>query len=248
VDPNALINLSEATPELVIKAIESFSITARGLQVEIGPSEVGMACQRCVCRKLAGIDKTQITGSWRAQLGTYVHAGLEEEFASRYSADQVITEQRLQIHDYKSLHLAGSCDAFFPRFGTGLGGLVGDWKIVGDDTLESVAKGNLKHQYFIQGQLYGLGWERLGFEVGDITIFFLPANRGNLSRDAVPISFRYDPTVAAVALAKIERYIDLAEEIGWEELLRRTPTEPGCLSCKSYEVHDNPVNDLLLRK
>jgi hypothetical protein len=36
----------------LLDAIESFSITARGLQTQIGVSEVGMACQRCVIRKL----------------------------------------------------------------------------------------------------------------------------------------------------------------------------------------------------
>lgn len=234
------------TPESLLDQIESFSITERGLQVEIGVSEIGMTCQRCVIRKLAGLAKQQQTGSWRAQLGTYVHAGLADEFEKRYSeSGKAIIESSLQVHEYKSLKLKGSCDAFFPNGGRGL---VADWKIVGDDTLESVRSGNVKDQYITQGHLYALGWEKLGFQVETVAIMFLPANKGNLKRDAVPVSFPYSREHAILALAKIENYIDLAEEIGWDALLKQHQPGKGCLSCKQYIAVDNPVHDLTLRK
>jgi hypothetical protein len=141
--------------------------------------------------------------------------------------------------------LKGSCDAFFPNGGAGL---VADWKIVGDDTLESVRAGNVKQQYIIQGHLYAFGWEQLGFGVETVAIMFLPANKGNLKRDAVPVSFPYDRDVAIAALAKIENYIDLADEIGWDALLKQHAPARGCLSCKQYEKVDNPIHDLTLRK
>lgn len=236
----------KVTPEGLLKVIESFSITDRGRQVEIGVSEIGMACQRCVCRKLAGLEKEQLVGSWRAQLGTYVHAGLADEFESRYAkSGQAIIESSLKVHEYKSLNLKGSCDAFFPNGGEGL---VVDWKIVGDDTLESVRSGQVKQQYIVQGNLYALGWEKLGYQVSDVAIMFLPANKGNLQRDAVPVHFPYDRNVAVRALAKIENYIDLAEEIGWDALLKQHAPLKGCLSCKQYEKVDNPIHDLTLRK
>lgn len=234
------------TPHDLLLQIESFSITARGLQKEIGVSEIGMSCQRCVIRKLAGTEKEQQTGSWRAQLGTYVHAGLADEFEKRHAATgKAIIEQNLLVHEYKSLLLRGSCDAFFPNNGKGL---VADWKIVGDDTLESVRKGGIKEQYVTQGHLYALGWEKLGFPIETVAIMFLPANKGNLQRDAQPVSFPYDRDHAIRALAKIENYIDLAETIGWDELLRQNPPGKGCLSCKQYAVADNPIHDLTLRK
>lgn len=234
------------TPHDLLTQIESFSITERGLQKEIGVSEIGMTCQRCVIRKLAGVEKEQQIGSWRAQLGTYVHAGLADEFEKRYSADgRAIIESSLQVHQYKSLNLRGSCDAFFPNGGRGL---VADWKIVGDDTLESVRSGNIKDQYVTQGHLYAFGWEQLGFQVETVAIMFLPANKGNLKRDAVPVSFPYDRAHAIRALAKIEKYIDLAEEIGWDELLRSHQPAKGCLSCRQYVAADNPIHDLTLRK
>lgn len=236
----------KVTPEGLLSLIESFSITDRGRQVEIGVSEIGMACQRCVLRKLAGLEKEQLTGSWRAQLGTYVHAGLADEFESRFGASgKALIEQSLKVHEYKSLHLKGSCDAFFPNGGEGL---VADWKIVGDDTLESVRAGNMKQQYIVQGHLYAFGWEQLGFQVETVAIMFLPANKGNLRRDAVPVFFPYDRNVAIAALAKIENYIDLAEEIGWDALLKQHAPSRGCLSCKQYEKVDNPIHDLTLRK
>lgn len=233
------------TPRDLLTIIESFSITDRGRQTQIGVSEVGMLCQRCVVRKLANLPKTQDTGSWRAQLGTYVHAGLAEEFESRFGASgKVLIEHSLTVHTYKDFVLRGSCDAFFPNEGRGL---VADWKVVGDDTLESVRNGNVKQQYIVQGNLYALGWELLGYPVETVALMFIPANKGNLQRDAVPVAFPYDPMIAAQALAKIETYIDLAEKIGWEALLKQHSPHPGCLSCKQYEAVDNPIHDLLLR-
>lgn len=235
---------AKVTPSNLLDIIESFSITDRGRQVEIGVSEIGMACQRCVLRKLSGMEKEQLTGSWRAQLGTYVHAGLADEFSSRFG-DSVLIEKSLHVHTYKSLNLKGSCDAFFPNNGEGL---VVDWKIVGDDTLEQVKQGNVKSQYIIQGNLYAFGWEQKGYSVSDVAIMFLPANKGNLKRDAAPVYFPYDKSVAITALAKIENYLDLADDIGWDVLLKQHAPAPGCLSCKQYEKVDNPVHDLLLRK
>ena len=232
------------TAESILETIEGCSITERGLQTSIGISEVGMACQRCVIRKLAEVPKTQMVGSWRAQLGTYVHAGLETDLSQKFASEDAIFEQRLLVHEYKSLSLAGSCDAFFPNEGAGF---VVDWKVVGDDTLDLVRKGKIKQQYVVQGHLYGLGWHQLGYSVSQVGIMFLPANKGNLSRDAVPHVFDWDVQVAASALAKLEAYIDSAEDIGWEELMRQHAPLGGCLSCSSYQAADNPVRDLLLR-
>lgn len=233
------------TPRDLLTVIESFSVTDRGRQTQIGVSEIGMQCQRCVIRKLANLPKTLEVGSWRAQLGTYVHAGLAEEFESRFAdSGKVLIEQSLTVHTYKDFVLRGSCDAFFPNNGRGL---VADWKVVGDDTLEAVRAGKIKQQYVVQGNLYALGWELLGYGVETVAIMFIPANKGNLQRDAVPVEFPYDRVVAANALAKIEQYIDTAEQIGWKELLKQHVPTPGCLSCKQYEAVDNPINDLLLR-
>lgn len=248
----------------IIAELEAFSITDRGRQVALGPSEVGMACQRCICRKLAGLEKTQLIGSWRAQLGTYVHDALAHEFERRHP-EQVIVEDRLFIHAYKRFLLMGSCDAYFKRGAAG--GLVLDWKIVGDDTLADVRAwmdelavsgealvasarrhGGKKWQYVVQGMLYSLGWLLRGLNPTEVVIMFLPANKGSLSKFAVPVKFPFDVTIAAEALAKIEGYIDLAEEIGWEAVLRQTPPAKWCLSCPAYAEVDDPIHDLLLRK
>lgn len=231
------------TPESLLEVIDSFALTERGLQVEIGVSEVGMTCQRCVIRKLAKVEKTHGTPSWRAQLGTYVHAGLADEFEKRWQGGEVYVEQNLLVHEYKDLRLKGSCDAFFPNNGKGL---VVDWKIVGDDTLERAHNGEIKQQYIVQGNLYAYGWEQQGHTVDTVAIMFLPANKNNLQKEAAPISFPYQPQVAAQALANLERYIDQAEQVGWPALLKAHAPLQGCLSCQQYVASDNPVNDLLL--
>jgi len=103
-----------------------------------------------------------------------------------------------------------------------------------------------KQQYVIQGMLYGLGWELAGYDVEDVCIFFVPANKGALRRYHVPFVFPYDRTIAARALANVERMIDEAEQDGWDAVVRRREPEHGCLSCPAYEAVDNPVFDLML--
>lgn len=231
------------TADTLIADIESFSITDRGRQLALGVSEVGMDCKRCIARKLALYDKAQETGSWRAQLGTYVHAGLAEDFAKKYTKGELLIEHQLVVHQYKDFILKGHCDVFAPNEGHGH---TIDWKIVGDDTLSRVQQGKIKRQYIVQGQLYSLGWELRGYTVEDISLMFLPANKGNLRRDAVPYTFKYDRRIAAEALAVIEDMIDLAEATSWREVVEAQRADPGCLSCKSYRHADDHSRNLLV--
>ena len=236
------------TPDTLVDDIEGFTLGGRSLQVEIGVSEIGMSCQRCVARKMAEYQKTQKVSSFRTTIGRYFHEGVAADLERKYEGTgALLIEDKLVVHAYKGWLLRGSCDIFAPNEGHGM---VLDWKCVGDDTLGKMRKalelgGLPKGQYFIQGQLYALGWELLGHKVEEVCIFFVPANKGDLRRYKVAFRFPYDRRVAAQALANVEAMIDEAEVDGWEAVVRRRDAEHGCLSCPAYEVVDNPVFDLL---
>lgn len=236
------------TPAQLLDDIESFTLGGRSLQVEIGVSEVGMTCQRCVARKMGEYEKTRLVSSFRTTIGRYVHEGLERDFGNLYSDKDMVREEKLLVHAYRNWILRGSSDVFLPNEGVGT---VLDWKVVGDDTLSAMRKraekGELpKEQYVTQGHLYGLGWTLKDYDVKNITIMFLPANKGDLKRYAVPFTFPFDPSHAARALAHVELMIDEARQDGWAAVVQRRDPEPGCLSCPQYEQVDNPVFDLLL--
>lgn len=238
--------MATITPDILVTMIENFTLGGRSLQVEIGVSEIGMSCQRCVARKMAEYEKSRKVSSFRTTVGRYFHEGVAADFGKVFVNGEMIIEDKLVVHRYKGWTLRGSCDVFLPNDGHGM---VLDWKCVGDDTLTAMRKrfdnGELpKEQYVIQGQLYGLGWELAGHEVEDICIFFVPANKGDLRRYHVAFEFPYDRAAAAKALANVERMIDEAEVDGWDRVVRRRDPEFGCLSCPTYEAVDNPVYDL----
>lgn len=229
-------------------------MTGRSLQKEIGVSEIGMTCRRCVARKLAGVEKQLIVSSFRTTIGRWAHEGLATDLPKlAHLEGALLVENNLVVHSYKDWLLKGSCDLYAPNASSPGHALVLDWKVVGDDTLESMrravkAGGTPKAQYVIQGQLYGLGWALAGYPVDHICIMFLPANKGNLRRDHVQYQYEYDPMVAAEALAKIELLIDRAEVEGWDTVVKSIDPEPGCLSCPAYSLADNPQRDMLFKK
>lgn len=210
--------------------IEDLFITERSKQIQIGISEVGMDCRKCVARKLAKVYRKP-EGSWFPFIGTAVHDALERGFNERWP-DEYMLENKLHVHSYKDLELAGSCD-MAAITDTGKGVVVNDWKVVGERVLKDASKGKIKEQYRIQAQLYGYGWEQKGYEVTHVALSFLP--RQDKLENAVVVLVRYDKSVAVEALAAVELMIDAAEIVGWEKVIDKQPKASFCFSCRVYE-------------
>lgn len=216
----------ETAENWMIRIPELF-ITERSRQTVIGISEVGMDCRKCVARKLAEKPRTP-DGSWFPFIGTAVHAQLEEGF-SRW--DDYILEEKLFVHEYKNLKLAGSCDMYHKD------GVVNDWKVVGQEALKKAAKGNIKNQYRVQAMLYGLGWKKKGYDVTHVTLTFLPRDLD--LPNAQVVMLRYDEQVAMDALAELELLIDAAEIIGWDAVIDKQPKANFCWDCRKYEQQED---------
>lgn len=141
------------TAETWMSRIPELFVTERSKQLQLGISEVGMDCRKCVARKLA-LKPRRIDGSWYPFIGTAVHDQLEKGFNENWPNEYQL-EERLHVHSYKELELTGSCDMFAHQ-----DGVVNDWKVVGATALKDAAKGKIKDQYRIQAQLYGYGWAK----------------------------------------------------------------------------------------
>lgn len=219
-----------------MQRIPELFITERSRQTVIGISEVGMECRKCVARKLAEKPRTP-DGSWFPFIGTAVHNALEEGFG-RWDEDYIL-EQRLEVHKYKNLHLAGSCDMFAYR-----DGVVNDWKVVGQRALKDAAQGKIKNQYRVQAMLYGLGWQKKGYNVTHVSLTFLPRDLDLPNAEVVMLKF--DAQVAYEALAEIELLIDAAEDMGWDKVIEKQPKASFCWDCKKYEQQeDGDVESLI---
>ena len=221
------------TAKTWMSRIEDLFITERSKQTQIGISEVGMDCKKCVARKLAQVYRKP-DGSWYPFIGTAVHDALEKGFAERWP-DEYQLENRLHVHSYKGLELGGSCD-MAALVDDGKGVIVNDWKVVGKQGVTDAAKGKIKDQYRVQAQLYGYGWAQQGYNVSHVALSFLP-REGKLS-EAVVVLMRYDQSVALTGLAQLESMIDAAELVGWEKVIDKAPKASFCFSCRVYEQTD----------
>lgn len=224
-----------ASAQTWMARIPELFITERSKQIEIGISEVGMDCKKCIARKLAKTPRI-IDGSWYPFIGTAVHDALERGFNERYPLDYKL-EERLFVHEYKDLKLTGSCDMLAFTGNAGWSGVVNDWKVVGDTALSEARRGKIKEQYKVQAMLYGYGWEQKGYKVSHVSLTFLP--RENKLEEAVVVMLRYDPKIAVEALASLESMIDAAEIVGWDKVIEKAPKANFCFSCRRYEQTDH---------
>lgn len=231
-DYSAMDHAAKDTAERWINRIQSLFLTERSYQTQIGISEVGSDCRRCVARKLAGKPKKP-EGSWFPFIGTAVHASLEEGFA-RWENDYHL-EARLQVWEYKNLNLGGSCDMAAIHVDSDKL-VVNDWKVVGETALKEAASGKVKNQYRVQAMLYGLGWKNKGYDVTHVALTFLPRDK-KLDQAQVVI-LRYDEQIAADALAALAVMIDAAEVVGWDDVIAKQPKASFCWDCKKFEQEE----------
>lgn len=227
--------------------------TERSQQTTIGLSEIGMECDRCVARMLSGQYANIDDGDkgWKAQIGTFGHAGLEEHFAAKYPAlvGEIPTdaaplyhlEADLKLWQYKSLNLGGHCDLYIEGETFGI---VDDWKFQGPTKLKQTSAGKIGQQYTVQMSAYGLAWQQLGKLVTHVCLYALPRD-GDLN-EARPVLMRFDPKPAVDALARLQRMIDAAEILeagfpgeGWDRLIRAQARAGHCFSCAAYEAQED---------
>lgn len=250
--------------------IDSFRDTERSRQTKIGPSEIGMDCDRCFMRKMAEKPKNQHdNGSWKTQVGTYVHAGLERDYRARLDLlFNRFPETRVIADMYRGRILDGSCDMFVPRADTDLPGfgLAVDWKIPSTDeddkgklkpsaTMQKTIKGEVKRDYIVQANLYGRGYELKGLPVSHVCVFYIPSF-GQLWH-AKPILMRYDPKWAAWGVARWRAALDehaalvdahMSPEAAWDLLIEKAPKANFCFSCRKYEERDQNDSPLAIMR
>lgn len=231
VHPEDLI--ARETAEKWMLRIRDFFITPRSYQAEIGISEVGSDCRKCVARKLA-LRPRKPEGSWYPFIGTAVHAALEEGFTKAEFSAEYLLEERLNVHQYKGLNLSGSCD--MAALVSNEVVVVNDWKVVGERALKEAAAGKIKNQYRIQAMLYGYGWVQKGYKVTHVALTFLPRDKD--LNEAEVFILRYDESVALDALQELEVMIDMAESLGWDAVINKYPKASFCWDCKKYEQND----------
>jgi DNA-binding XRE family transcriptional regulator len=238
--------VSQAIDDVIFNAIVN---APRSLQRQIGPSEIGTDCVRCLARKMLDIDKLAPESArdmpWLPFIGTAVHASLEEIFANDNDTKgkvRWLIETRLPIGTIGDMDISGSCDLFDKETGT-----VVDHKVVGLTKLKSLPRKGPGNTYRIQAHLYGYGWTKLGLEVKDVAVKFYPRNDISMTNGYFWYE-KYDEQVAIKALERaneIYRQAIEAKEAGnLTEFLKICATSSECFSCHDYPTLDEPVDQI----
>lgn len=194
-DPNpAASRLKTDLQDIILWSERS---SPRSRQRAIGPSEIGDPCDRRIAYKIAGTAPANTNGDpWPAIVGTAIHGWLEKAIGryQRENGDQGwITEARVRPDEMVS----GSSDLFHVPTGT-----VVDWKTTNADTIKKLHRGGSPSPgYITQINLYGLGHERAGRVVKNVSLVYLA--RSGWLNDAFVWHAPYDRDIALKALDRL---------------------------------------------
>lgn len=203
----------------------------RSQQTDIGPSEVGNPCTRCLARRALGMSITgEFSDPWCAVIGTAVHAWLDEAAEAwnvRNNRGRLIAENRVQPHP-DILPSGGKCDLYDDDTHT-----VIDHKIVGLQALQKYRLNGPGLQYRRQAHIYGLGYARTGNPVEHVAIAFW--HRGGRLGDLYVWTEPYDQQIALDALFRWREIREQALAIG-PAILPLLPADPDCWDCGGQDV------------
>lgn len=234
-DPEGQEFADHFAQELLDTITEAIRNRPRSLQREIGPSELGVPCDRALLHKLAEEDEPRERGpAWKPEVGTALHAMMERLFSTDEKVeDGWLTEENLLVGDVGGTGITGSADLYN-------GGAVVDWKFVGPSMLKKYKASGPGEQYRGQAHLYGRGFRTLGYAVELVMIAFVPRD-GELDE-----SFfwweRFDPDHAEAVLARANKLFRLQDALGAEKAAELFPacTDPWCAWCGTGKAWGGP--------
>lgn len=217
----------------------------RSVQTNIGPSEIGKPCTRCLARHALGIPverESRFADPWCAVIGTAVHAWLAEaaEHSNETAGEEWwLTETRVHPHP-DVMPSGGNADLYDVIRKT-----VIDHKVVSPDRLKAYKRNGPGLQYRRQAHLYGLGYHRLGKPVENVAVAFWM--RGGRLSDLYVWTEPYDPAFALEAITRYRTIREQALAIG-PAILPHLPADPDCWDCGGKDVdltsiHPNPATD-----
>ncbi|WAL67099.1 hypothetical protein ORV05_04745 [Amycolatopsis cynarae] len=148
----------------------------RSLQLHLGPSELGVACDRQVAGKMAGLPKTNhVSDPWPSFVGTAIHAEMENVLHWYNRVNNVmrfVAEQRVTPHP----NHPGTADGY-----DAVEQCVLDWKALGESTMNKVRRAEgPPRKYVVQLLLYGHGYRLMGLPVKRVVLAALPRTSSSL--------------------------------------------------------------------
>lgn len=227
--------------ELRDALVEYERASPRTVQVQIGPSEICVPCDRRLGFRLRGAPE-QPDGrvKWAPMQGTAVHALVADVMTAanaRLGRERWLVERKV----WPDPGVYGHCDVYDVDTEC-----VIDWKLVGKTTL---AKARGRHgpspQYRGQGHLYARGWQRAGYTPQWVRIVFLA--RSHDIGESVEWTEPYSRRQADAAMDRMYRVLALTGALGVDgdpSMWGAVPALPSadCRLCPYYR-RGRPADD-----
>jgi len=194
----------------------------RNVQVEPGPSDLGVECDRALAGAVAGRDEPgddrQV--NWRADVGTAIHMMFEQIMGNALtqktgSGPRWLIETEMLIGYINGHKITGHCD-LFDLLARG----VVDYKSKSKTQLIKSRHG-LSVPYRRQLNLYGWGWEQLGLTPNWVGCLFVP--RDGEWTDAFHHAEPYDRELALATLQRADQMSRMVDALGVEEVWKMYP-------------------------
>lgn len=214
----------------------------RSLQVELGPSDLGSACDRRIGYKIAEIPEVNgFMDPWTTFVGSAIHSRLQESidtWGHVNGGHRFMTEQEARLDEFVQAH---------PDLLDVEKNMVVDHKSTTTDSIKKMRAGEpINPGYQIQVHLYGLAFERLGHRIDKVALAFYP--RAGRLRDMFCWVDDYDRDVALVAL---QRPYDIVQVLTDLEVIEnpsrwaKVPAVPSsmCGLCPWYDPGRNGMAD-----
>jgi hypothetical protein len=224
---------SRYAAELRGVVVEHARRAPRSLQVHLGPSELGHACDRQVVGKMARVPATNhITDPWPSIVGTAVHAWLADAFtaANQRHGLRFVAEHRVTPHPDHP----GTADLYDAAEQA-----VVDHKVLAESSMAKIRKQPPRH-YVVQLLLYGRGYRLLGLPVRRVVLAAWPRTGSSVDGLYIwdhPITADDDALIESV-FARTAIRAQVAEEVRAGRLdigaVPATPDSESCIWCPLY--------------
>lgn len=238
-----------------LSATEAFTIIEsaltnqpRSLQKRIGPSELGVPCDRRIGYHLGGVPKVNDRGvAWKPAVGSALHESFADiiarhEIARFADGDDATTtrhhvEERVSVGMVGDTEITGSCDWFDEHRGA-----LWDFKFATRNRIREVFQPNGPgDQYRAQCHLYGRGFARAGYDVR--TVGLIVMTRDGEFSDRWVWSEPYDEQVAIETLERASSIALAVDLLGPDFTIPTLPTaDAWCNFCPWHKANTTTLS------
>lgn len=223
----------------MVRMYEEF--TPRKMQLGLGPSDLGIECDRRLAYKIAGVTGANMGDPWAAFVGSAIHTRLEtvvRKYAQQGGGTWLI-EQRIIV----TPEIGGRADLIHDD-------MVIDIKSASPDVMKKLPDTGPRASYLPQIHAYAKGLNDAGHKISKVAFVFVPRS-GRLD-DMYVWADDYQPHIVEDALRRVYRFahrlteVDILNNPHLWETVPATPDYLYCQYCALFNRNwgtDQPATD-----